>query len=446
MIDRGQRNPGKTEAGPKHAQLTGAFFWLSAFYVVYCSRPEDWIPGLRFIPVAKVTGIFALLGLLSSLGRTQRKFKNLPRESFYLMGLIGVLVVSALFSPLWRGGAMFRTLEFAKVYLAFVLTFLLVTSLERLRRIIYIQAASVVVISVVSIVLGHSRPRLQGVIGGIYSNPNDLAFAVVLSLPFCLAFVLTSKSVLMKLGWIAGMLVMGLTLVMTASRGGFVTLVVTGIVTLWHFGVRGKRLGLIVGSGFTVVLLLLVAGGPLLKRMQAMEGGANAEGATSAYESYEARKFLMVRALHGIEEHPLLGLGVRNFQIYSGVWEDVHMTYLQIAVEGGIPALILYLMFFNRGFSNLRKLRRRKDLDPSTRLLVGGLHSSMVGFVIGALFAPEAYQYFPYFAVAYTSALVATIQEQDAVSVREPEKGRVRLFPAPVGQRRRPDVLPVVSR
>jgi hypothetical protein len=48
-----------------------------------------------------------------------------------------------------------------------------------------------------------------------------------------------------------------------------------------------------------------------------------------------------------------------------------------------------------------------------TTLFVGGLHSSMIGFVIGALFAPEAYQFFPYFSVAYTSALVATIAERE---------------------------------
>ena len=58
---------------------------------------------------------------------------------------------------------------------------------------------------------GHSRPRLEGVIGGLYSNPNDLAFAVVLTMPFCLAFLLTSKSAMAKLVWVGGMLIMALT-------------------------------------------------------------------------------------------------------------------------------------------------------------------------------------------------------------------------------------------
>jgi uncharacterized membrane protein YfcA len=82
-------------------------------------------------------------------------------------------------------------------------------------------------------------------------------------------------------------------------------------------------------------------------------------------------------------------------------------------VEGGIPAAILFVLFFKRAFSNLRILLKRKDLNTQMVLFVGALHSSMVGFIVGAMFAPEAYQFFPYFAVAYTSALIAIVKEQD---------------------------------
>ncbi len=408
MIEADQQIASRKVELRKPASLTGAFFWLTAFYFVYCARPEDWIPGLRYIPLAKITGVFALVGLLNSLGRTQRKFKDLPPEANYLLAMIGVFVVSALLSPIWRGGALKNTLDFAKVWIAWVLTFLLITDFARLRRIIFIQAASVPLISLVSIILGHDQPRLSGVIGGIYSNPNDLAFAIVLTLPFCLAFLLTAKGVLTKLCWVAAILIMGLTLFMTASRAGFITLMISGTVCLWHFGVKGRRFYLIVASALAVALLLGVAGRPLIARMNALSGAEAGE----AYGSYEARKYLMLRAINGIEHYPLFGLGMKNFEVYSGDWHEVHMTYLQIAVEGGIPSLVLYLLFFSRAFSNLRKLLRRKDLDVHTTLFIGGLHSSMIGFAVGALFAPEAYQFFPYFAVAYTSALVATLAQQ----------------------------------
>jgi O-antigen ligase len=103
------------------------------------------------------------------------------------------------------------------------------------------------------------------------------------------------------------------------------------------------------------------------------------------------------------------------------------MTYLQIAVEGGIPSLILYLLFFWRGFRNLRYLLKRKDLSSDLKLFTGALHASLVGFAFGALFSPEAYQFFPYFAVAYTSALLACVKESDArAKLAEPERPRKR--------------------
>ncbi|HEY1658730.1 MAG TPA: O-antigen ligase family protein [Candidatus Sulfotelmatobacter sp.] len=397
--------------------LTGAFFWLSAFCFVYCARPEDLIPGLSYIPLAKITGFFALVALLASLGKSKRGFRDLPKEAHYLLAMTAILYLSAVFSPVWRGGALLRTLDFSKVYIIWILTFLAVNEFGRLRRLIFIQTASVALICVVSIAKGHSRPRLDGVLGGIYSNPNDLAFAIVLSLPFCLAFLIATKSIPRKAAWLFAILSMLVAVFLTASRGGFITLVVAGVVCLWHFGVKGRRFYLVVAAGLLGSVLLVTAGRRVIDRFIAISGTVDTQSDNRAYGSYEQRKFLMLKALEGIERYPILGVGVRNFEVYSTVWREVHMTYLEIAVEGGVPAAILYILFFACGFRSLKRLRRRKDLDPEMALFVGALHSSLVGFVVGALFSPEAYQFFPYFAVAYASAFLAIVEEKEPVPV-----------------------------
>jgi O-antigen ligase len=396
--------------------LASAFFWLSAFYVVYCVRPEDWIPGLKYIPLAKITGIFGLLALLMSAGRTKRGFRDLPREAIYFFGIICMLFISALFSPVWRGGAFFKTMDFTKALVAWVLIFFVITSFARLRRIIFIQSASVAVIAVVS-VLKRSQLRLEGVIGGIYSNPNDLAFAIVLSLPFCFAFLLSTKSIPRKVVWGGSMLVMCTGLFMTASRAGFITLLVTGAVCLWLFGVKGKRIHLIVAAALVALVAGLAAGGRLKDRFFAISGrdlGTPME--VSAHGSYEQRRLLMVESLQGIAHYPL-GIGLGNFANYSGIWREVHDSYLQIAVEGGIGAFVFYLLFFGRGFGNLKRLRRMPVYDPEIELFSGALYATLIGFVVGAFFEPEAYQYFPYFAVAYTSVLMAIAKEREQSEV-----------------------------
>jgi O-antigen ligase len=402
------------KVAPRHKEpMAGAYFWLTAFYIVYCARPEDWIPGLKYAPLAKIAGIFAFLGLLLSIGKSKRGFKNLPIEALYLLLLIGLLFFSAMFSPVWKGGAFFRTLDFAKVYVAWVLTLLVVTNFERLRRVIYIQAGSVAVISVVTVLKGRTHYRLSGVLGGIYSNPNDLAFAIVLSIPLCLAFLLCARGAMRKVVWVVCMVCMATALFQTASRGGFITLIVSGAVCLWHFAIKGRRMYLAVITVLVAVIVGAFAGQGLRDRFFAISGeDLDTRHEFSAYNSYEERQELMMKAMEAMVHYPILGIGMRNFTNYSGHWREVHMSYLQIGAEGGFPGLILYLLFFWCGFANLRKLRRAKNLDPEMVLFVGALHSSLVGFVVGAFFSPEAYQYFPYFAVAYTAVLLTIVKEK----------------------------------
>lgn len=411
----------------KKEVLQGAFFFLMAFFVVYCSRPEEWFLPLRYLPAAKITAGGAILAFFASAGKAQRKLKDLPSEARVLLALIGVLSLSAVLSPVWRGGAISHTIDFAKVFIVFSLVFVLVTDIKRLRRIIFVQSASVVILTAVSIAKGHSRPRLEGVIGGIYSNPNDLAFAIVLCIPFCLAFLITTKSMIRKFAWAGGLLIMLTALFMTASRAGFIDLVISGTVCLWHFGVRGRRFYLILITGVLGTLLLATAGKRLVQRFEAISDETQGD---SAYGSYEARKELMVLALKGIEHYPILGIGANNFISYAGMWHEVHMTYLQIAVEGGIPSLILYLVFFAYGFRNLRWLaKRRKRLPIDYDLFASAMHASLIGFVVGAIFGPEAYHFFPYFAVAYTAAMVANVKQMESEAAGQPvtDEPRSRL-------------------
>src|ERR1019366_900813 len=140
----------------------------------------------------------------------------------------------------------------------------------------------------------------------------------------------------------------------------------------------------------------------------------------SAHGSYEQRWWLMVESVRAIEHYPL-GIGLGNFVSYSGNWHEVHVAYLEIAVEGGIGAFVLYVLFLGRGFGNLKRLRRMPSYDPEIDLFSGALYATLIGFVVGAFFAPEAYQYFAYFAVAYTAVLLAIAKEREQSEVPPPD-------------------------
>jgi putative inorganic carbon (HCO3(-)) transporter len=381
--------------------LVGAYVSLLLFMVVYCARPEDWIPGLSHVPFAKITGVLAWLALMFSLRQVRYSF---PREVIYLALLAGQLFLASLMSPVWRGGAVYTTLDFAKVLLIIIVISLAVNTLKRLRQLIFVQAASVAIIAAVAVWKGRLIVgRLEGTLGGNYSNPNDLALAIVISIPLCLVLLLRTKSRLRKAAWSLAILMMLYTIFLTGSRGGFIALVVTAAAFLWEFAVRGRRRYLLVLAGGAGAILWLSSNGMLANRLN---GTFNSqEDVASAYDSAQARQDLFWRSVAVTKQHPFFGVGPGNFEELSGSWHVTHNSYTQMSSEGGMPALILYALILWFGFKNVRATKRCGRVQRELVILAGGLQAGLAGYVVGSVFASTAYQFFPYLLVSYTTAL-----------------------------------------
>ena len=405
--------------------LAGAYFWLLAFFVVYCARPEDWIPGIYVVPLAKITGVFAVVAFALSLGQARR----LPREVLYLFLIFVQLCLAAAFSPVWRGGAFNSVLEFAKVVVIVPVVALAVTTLPRLRWLIFTQTASVLAVATVSVVKSQIRGgRLEGFLAGFYGNPNDLALAIVLTIPFCFVFMLAARGGFRKAGWFLAVAVMTYTLFLTGSRAGLLALVGTMGVVLREFALKAGRRYLVVLAGLVVFAAVLLGGGRLIKRFDAMFGASveSAEDA-SAYESSQQRRALLWRSLVVTAQNPLFGVGPGNFTVLSGNWHVAHNSFTELSAEGGLPALILFILFFRRAFYNLRNAELLAPGPSEQVLLAGALRASLVGFAVGAFFASVEYHFFPYFLVAYTTAFHAI-----AATNAAQEGPRQRIAPAPL--------------
>jgi O-antigen ligase len=382
--------------------------------VVYCARPQDWIPGLAVVPLAKITGFLALATLGLSVATTGRGFLHLPREMLYLILLMGQMSLAAAFSPVWRGGAVkFVFGEFLNVVVITIAITLAVTSLLRLRRLLFVQTCSAVAIALVSIVKSPLvSGRLTSVVGGIYGNPNDLAFAAALAFPFCFAFLLETPSVFRKLLWTVGMLVVAYAILLTYSRGGLLAWLTAVCICVWEFGVKGRRplllfLAVVAGLG----ILVLATPSQYGKRVRTIL--APDEDVTG---SAQARRELLVRSLEITAKHPLFGVGPTCFQELSGSWHETHNSYTQLSSEAGVPALILFLAILRRSFVNIRQAKRLAN-GKTMLLMAGGLRASLGAFIVGSFFDSVAYHFFPYFLVGYAIALRRIAGEGDALQI-----------------------------
>lgn len=405
-----QEAPARSAIIQRAEPLSGAYFWLLAFFVVYCARPEDWIPGLHLVPLAKITGALALVALALSVGQARR----LPREVFYLFLLFAQLCLTVPFSPVWRSGAFNQVLGFSKLVVIVPVVVIAVSTLARLRWLIFTQTASVLAIAIVSLVKGQLRGgRLEGILKGHYGNANDFALAIVLTIPFCFAFMLGARNGFRKVAWFLAATVMTYALFRTGSRGGLLAFVVAVGLLMREFGIKAGRRHFLVLVGLVLLGGLLVAGGRVKERFDAMSAvNVNRPEDRGAYESAVQRRQLFWRSLAVTAQHPLFGVGPGNFVIVSGVWRVAHNSFTELSAEGGLPALILFILLFWRAFVNVRKTQLLARGQAEEILLAGALRASLGGFVVAALFASVEYLFFPYFLVAYTSALYAIAAKQ----------------------------------
>jgi putative inorganic carbon (HCO3(-)) transporter len=406
---------------------TVAFGSLLLFMVVYFARPGDWIPGLTSIPVAKLVGILAIVTFSLAAVRAQWR---LPKEALYLILLVVQLFLTVPFSPVWRGGAFWTTVNFAKVVPIVLAMTLVITTTSQLRRIIFVQTASVAVISLVALYKHHLvLGRLEGLLSGHYDNPNDLAFSIGLSLPFCLAFLILARSWLRKALWALALALMVYVIFLTGSRAGFLVLITAVGACVWGFGIRNRRGFLILALGVASLLVFVLAGGQVQRRLSATFNDDQGDiEKDTAYASAQARRDLLKKSIETTIEHPLFGVGPGNFEVISGIWHTMHNSYTQMSAEGGLPALILYLMIFWRAFANVRGAKKLSRGRTEPQILAAVLRASLLAYLVGSFFASEAYQYFPYFLVGYTTVLFRIIrtahsydwksQTRDAAKIR----------------------------
>jgi O-antigen ligase len=403
---------------PHRKPLGAAYVCLLLFMVVACARPGDWIPGVAYLRPAAITGGLAIVALLFALGSNRQR---LPREVIYLILLFVQLWMTVPMSPVWRGGAFNTTLDFTKVLPIIIVMALVVNTIKKLRWLILVQTASVVTVAVATIWKGHQLGgRLAGALNGIYSNSNDLAFVIAISVPLCLYLLFRSRSKLGKAIWALAILVMVYTVFLTASRGGLIALAAAAAICLWEFAVRGRRRYLLVVAVVTGIVFWVYTGKGVRSRFEATTQTTNAEQA-SAYDSAQQRWNLLIQSLKVTAQHPLFGVGPGNFEVVSGYWRVTHNSYTQMSSEGGVLAFVLYIMILWRGLANLAATKRLSRSAEERRMLASALRASLVAFVFGSFFASVAYLFYPYFFVAYTTALY-TISAREAIEKRSRDK------------------------
>ena len=421
-------------AGPslvneRSLRLSYIFLWL--FTVSIYARPEDIFP---FLAPLHLTFILGLCSGLTYVGALLSGNARL-RWSWELRIVLLLTVWYAVGVPfsLWKSGS----LEvLTQVWLKTVLIFFLLTqtlvTIQRVHALLWAIILSELVVTSYSI-FQSSRviwvgERMSGVNLGILGW-NFLGIAAAISIPYIAALFVSQRSI-----WSTGLLAaaslsMLWMLVLTASRGGLLNVLLSAGLTVLLV-LRGKSRGRLVGIWIIAALFLAVSMAPQVfwQRLGTVwdnSGSSMNAVQESAEESTQDRMAVLDRSIQYTLEHPGFGLGLGNFQVASGLqlgqpsaWMGTHNTFTQISSEAGVPALLLFLALLFTAVCNMWRVSRAA-VDAEANLMARATLASLLSFVFGAVFAHLAYEYYLFYPVANAVGIYAIVAAPSQVNLAE---------------------------
>jgi O-antigen ligase len=391
-----------------------------AFSALYYYRPEDFIKPLAYVPMAKLAGGIGFVGLLVGLmGGSKVRTPKAIKILWLLLFQMTICIPTAL----WVGGAFHTVFDrFFKGVIVAMLISMCVVTVRELRKLLWIQVSAVALVTFFSIAFRHYDPdgRLSGIQNGILFNPNDLAANIAISFPLGLAFLLHARGS-KKVIWALSLAVMSVGVVLTGSRSGLLALIISIMVSVWEYGIQGKRRHLVV---ITIVVFLIgfgiaISSSHYRARVESIFLGNVAGSGDKG--SLAARKELLKKSVMTALTHPIFGVGPGCFPLVDESWRVAHNSYTELAAEAGLPALALFLLAIWAAFKNLGQMRKSQQYqdDPEFRLFTQALWAGLAAYMAGACFASVEYNLYSYLLVAYTCAMVRISNQGQPDEVQE---------------------------
>jgi putative inorganic carbon (HCO3(-)) transporter len=388
-----------------------SFVGLMLFTALVYLRPYEIFPSFKWTAsgafwIALATLLVYMPTQLGLEGRVTTPLKQINLLLFLLFtGLLSVPFATDR-SMAWAG-----FIEFVKVVLIFIMLVNVLRTETRLRLLIMLILVVSCWMSIAAINdyrLGRfllPGARIEGIIGGLFDNPNDMALHLVTMIPIAAAFFLTSRHLPGKLIYPVCVALMVAGIVASFSRGGFLGLICATGYMVWRLS-RSKRVL------FLAIALVLCAGFVALA-----PGDFRERIATTGDSSSIQRQNDLKRSLFVLVHHPVLGVGINNYVLFSNTDHATHNAYTQIGAEMGVPAMLIYMMFLLAGVKPLRQIGlETSQQDPKSRFryLAAGFEASLIGYMVASFFASVAYLWYLYYLVAYGLCLARLYHEAQA--------------------------------
>jgi len=404
----------------------GFAFWCLVFFTfIVLVAPQAVYGFLQPLHLAKVSAILALAAYVYQ--RVSQGEPLLPKTpEIRLLGVFTFLVALSIPFSLWPGGSFdLLTDYYAKSVIVFLLTAQLLATLPRFKRMLWFVLLFCITVSFIA-VAGFQQGnleegyRMRGGIAGLNSNPNDFALTTNLILPFGFALYSLNRDLLRRAVCVIFVVASVVAIMLTYSRGGFITLVVVLILCFLKMGGRSKQSKYLLPFVLVVAAFILMTPQDYGDRLQAITDFSKDRSGSGP-----ARQAAIEKTVEVITEHPVFGVGIGMNVLALNekglLWSRVHNVFLQIASEIGVLGMIVFVLLIIRLLKSVRLIQtefKEEHKQQELVVLAGAAETSLLAFCIAALFHPVAYHFYFYYVAGFVLALKA-ISEQEDVAERK---------------------------
>lgn len=371
------------------------------------------------MPVVQIVAIATLIGMLAS---KEAKRMVWSREIAVLVAFIawmGLTTTQAFFFDL----AVDQYVKVLKIQILTFMTLLMLTTRERLHLMIWAIVLSLGFYGIkggIFTIMKGGVHRVQGPPGTFIEGNNEMALALVMTIPLMRYLHLQERHHLIRLGLAAAMVLTAIAAVGSQSRGALVALAITGAIFWLKSRNKFMTATLIVLAAGVVAAVMPPEWYERMNTIQTYDQDMSAQGRINAW--WTAFNVANARITGGGFEMwwgPVFAMFAPN----PGDVRDVHSVYFEVLGEHGWPGLILFMSLMGLTWlkcgSVIRAGKKSADLTWA-RDLGAMIQVAMIGYLSAGAFLGLAYFDYIYYLVAIVVVLHHLVRQGRAASLAQP--------------------------
>lgn len=380
--------------------------WLSIM------NPHKLAFGFAFdAPFAAIAAVAALVSLL--FNRDRFKLPQNPAVTV-LMLLIGWMCISTVFA-LHPDVSWDQLSKVLKIQLMTLVAMIALRERKHIELFIWVNILSIGFYGfkggLFTLVTGGGG-TVRGPPGGFIEGNNEIALALVLTIPLMNFLRMVATRQWVKLALLVLMILSTVAAIGTQSRGAFLALIAMGLV-LWARSHRKFAAGISV----VLVALAIVAFMPSSWE-QRMSSIQNFQQDSSAMGRINAWGMTLNLASSRLSGGGFEAYTPETFARYAPNPVDLHVAhsiYFSVLGEHGFPGLVLFLLLWWLALRTAGKIRKKALEREETKWayhLAGMCQVSLVGYAVGGAFLSLAYFDLPYNILVVLVVTLRWLQER----------------------------------